>query len=250
MLTNAYTIRRASRAYTLCFQQRSLLKGLNTTAPVLGRAQRPDGGSRPMLPSQSGSAGWTEPRGLSAIPWHFAHWNASPRRLLRDLRKRGVSKNLLFIYLLIRFVSENFLNRKPGVFLRWEFLHVPLAHMLPYEKDAWGTRNTKPPSALLLAQFCLGKPKQLLRTENAISRLSSWYIFRQSFQQLNNKSFLQPGTSNPLEHLKDYEILIHPLNSFQEISLWNPRTERRKFVTWINHNVKEQCKDTITYFGK
>lgn len=112
MLTNAYTIRRASRAYTLCFQQRSLLKGLNTTAPVLGRAQRPDGGSRPMLPSQSSSAGWTEPRGLSAIPWHFAHWNASPRRLLRDLRKRGVSKNLLFIYLLIRFVSENFLNRK------------------------------------------------------------------------------------------------------------------------------------------
>lgn len=56
---------------------------------------------------------------------------------------------------------------------------------------------------------------------------------------------LQPGISNPLEHLKDYEILIHPLNSFQEISLWNPRTERKKFVNSAWDNISdEQCKDT------
>lgn len=57
------------------------------------------------------------------------------------------------------------------------------------------------------------------------------------------KNYLLPGISNPLEHLKDYEILIHPLNSFQEISLWNPRKERNcqlsKFdLTTLSNNTK------------
>lgn len=43
-----------------------------------------------------------------------------------------------------------------------------------------------------------------------------------------NKGFLQPEISNPVEHLEDYEILIHPLSNSPETSLWRPRTERRK----------------------
>lgn len=58
------------------------------------------------------------------------------------------------------------------------------------------------------------------------------YLQTQCFCKLEKqKGFLQPGISNPVEHLKDYEILIRPLSSSQEISLWNPGTEKRRLRT-------------------
>jgi len=77
----------------------------------------------------------------------------------------------------------------------------------------------------------------------------SWTVCTFSHNAINNlkniKGFLQPGISDLLEHLKDYEILIHPLNSSQEISLWNPRREKKgNSNSPIRYG--EQYKDTAT----
>lgn len=183
-------------------------------------------------------------------PGNFFIWHKTPEKLwslffLKGEKKISQTHFASFIY---KFISSNSLVIRRLKFFYSSTVPSVLLHKGMYSRVTKESKHSVifsvPWSPLWGKQHAMFQQRCFLHCQ--IQFFQSWKII---------KNYLLPGISNPSEHLKDYEILIHPLNNFQEISLWNPRKERNcqlsKFdLTTLSNNTKINSYQTQTYLSK